>query len=299
MTPTISVIIPNLNSILIDQTLTALSRQQFDLSKVEVLIVGLDDPGLVQSSSLVRFIPTAGPLSAACNRNIGIREARGQILCFTDADCVPAPDWLALLTAPFADSEVFVVGGGVIFEDHNYWARCDHLSWFYQFMTTAPAGERSHLPTLNLSVRRFVIDHVGLLDESYPFAAGEDTEWTMRMRGMGYRLLFDPHAVVKHIAARSSLGQMYRHSYQYGLSTPKVKCSKGLSFLESRLMPRQWWLLLLLSPLLSVAATARVVISQLRSKVLWGIWGIGLSKMAWCLGAAAALRRATQEKECR
>ena len=111
--PMVSVIIPNLNSPLIANTLRAIRAQTFIPSACEVLVVGLDEPGLVQCDDMVQLISSKGPAIPAADRNLGIAKSRGEILCFTDADCVPDPDWLAQILSWFQDERIDVVGGGV------------------------------------------------------------------------------------------------------------------------------------------------------------------------------------------
>ncbi len=293
--PLISVIVPNLNSPLIDRTIEALRAQTVDPHRVEILVVGLDELGLVQTDERVRLISDGGRASAASNRNRGMAAAEGDIFCFTDADCIPAPDWLERITAPYVDEWVSVVGGGVSFEQGNYWSLCDNLSWFYQFLSSSPLGLRPHLPSLNLSIRREVFEDVGGMSDAYPVAAGEDTEWTERMAQARYALHFVPDAFVTHIDRRTSLTALWQHGYSYGQYSPKIGYPGGqppahapAPALTERLLPQHWWLMLLLSPLFASLATLRV----LRSHSIWqaapGIW---LSKLAWCFGAAHTLRR--------
>lgn len=287
----ISVIVPTLNSPLIDRTVAALRSQSVDPARVEILVVGLDEPGLVQTDERVRLIGDGGRASAATNRNRGMQAAQGEIFCFTDADCVPASDWLERITAPFADEQVYVVGGGVLFARSNYWSLCDNLSWFYQFLSSSPAGQRSHLPTLNLSIRREVYEAVGGMSALYPLAAGEDTEWTERMAQAGYTLHFVPDAVVTHMDRRTSLGALWQHGYRYGQYSPKIGYPTGQTPTHTsiwRLLPRRWWLMLLLSPLLASLATIRALGSH---KVWHAAPGIWVSKLAWCMGSAHTLRR--------
>lgn len=294
MTVTISVIVPNLNSAFVAQTVRALGNQSISQDQMEILVVGLDEPGHLQGLAGVRQLASAGAASAASNRNRGIHASHGDLLCFTDADCIPDAAWVATLARHFAAADVAVVGGGVSFAPANYWALCDTLSWFCDFLTSAPAGERRHLPTLNLAVRRAVIEHVGGMDESFPVAAGEDTEWTGRMYAAGYRLHFDPTAVVAHVAQRSTLPQLWQHGYRYGRYSPKVRRAAPNApppaASRDRWLPRQSWLMVLLAPVLALGAALSVLHRLARPFSLHLLPGLWLSKLAWCAGASQALR---------
>jgi GT2 family glycosyltransferase len=289
--PDVTIVIPNLNSPVIDRTLDAIRGQDFDLSSVQVLVVGLDEPGLVRRDRLVRLVETEGPASPAVARNIGIRQSKSEIICLTDADCVPSAEWLSRITHPIVNGNAKVVGGGVRFDVHGYWTLSDNISWFHDYLTTSGPGDRVILPTLNLCIQRDVIDRVGLLDESYPSAAGEDAEWTTRMRLAGERLRFCPEAWVTHAPpARAGLGPVWRHSYRYGRYSVKLNPTPVYAGVGA-LVLRSWLLLLLLLPAVSLGATARIFLAQ---AALWryayafpGIW---LTKVAWILGAVRTLR---------
>lgn len=291
--PRISIVIPNLNSPMIDQTLTSFRQQVFDLSQVEVLVVGLDGPGLVQEDALVRLISTGTPASPSVARNIGIRQAAGDLICFTDADCIAEPDWLAQFAAAFTDDAINVVGGGVTFVSDNYWTLCDNLSWFHEYLTTTSPGTRGLLPTLNLCVRRKVIEAVGGLNEDYPKAAGEDAEWTTRIRQAGFELRFMPQSVIHHHPSRVSLADIWRHAYTYGRYSVKVNAAFA-DFLDAPFVFRSPWALALALPVLALGGTARIFA---RNLAVWPYMhtapGILLSKIAWLMGAWQTLRRTT------
>jgi|GEM_PF-957108 len=290
----ISVIIPNVNSLIITQTIAALHKQNIDLSGVEVLIVGRDDTGQIQNDGLVRCIPGQKEMTPAQNRNLGIQQACSDIICFIDADCLPETDWLTKLTTPYADPEISVVGGGVRFVAENYWSLCDNLSWFAPYLASTSPGTRPILPTLNFSLRRSVVEKVGLIDESYPAPAGEDTEWTSRMRAHGYQLHFVPEAIVHHCHRRADFRALWQHGYLYGrhstianLEMPTDRKPRW----QERFFPRQSWAVLLLSPILALGATTGILTWKRTDPTMWrALFGIWLSKIAWCIGASQALR---------
>ena len=287
--PDISVIIPNLHSTFIDQTLQALHQQTVNLANVEVLVVGLDGPNLVGENNLVRLIDTGKPATPAQARNIGIQQAQGGILCFTDADCLPAPTWLERISQQFAADDVMVIGGSTTFPSDNYWTICDNLSWFHECTTFSPPGQRDQLPSLNLAVRRSVIEMVGLFNESYPRAAGEDAEWTVRMRQKGYKLIFTPEVQVTHYPARATLKSIWQHGYTYGRYSVKIN-PRHQSFLKTSPILQSALKVIGLTPVLALWATGRIF-WQYRSawRYWWAIPGIYLGKVAWCLGAATTL----------
>ena len=209
----VSVVIPNLDSPLIDRVLDALRAQT--LAPLEVLVVGLDRPGLVREDDLVRLVSTGAPASPAHNRNLGARRARGDIICYTDADCMARPDWIARMVARHA-AGAQVVGGGVAVERGDYWRLCDNLVAFTPFLATAAPGPRPYLPSLNFSIRRQLLLDLGGFDERFPFAAGEDTDFSFRLRRAGHTLWFEPGAAVLHQHPRSSPGDLWRHLYMFG-----------------------------------------------------------------------------------
>jgi len=282
---TFTVIVPNLNSPFIDQTIQALEQQSFSRDNYQVIVVGMDNYGLVRESDVVYFDRCEHPLSPAQARNRGARKAQGEILAFTDADCIPNIDWLAVLADRFADPNVAVVGGGVGFDTYNYWTLADNLSMFYEYLAAHQPGERRQLPSLNLSIRHKVFDEIGGFDERYPRPSGEDADLTIRLRKLGYRLYFEPRAIVVHHPPRNRLVDLLRHGYYQGMYSTKV----DNRYMEEGLPPalRARLGLITLAPFLAIAATLRMFITYPNLRSYWyAAPAIYLAKVAWCLGAA-------------
>jgi len=235
------------------------------------------------------MVTTPQPVSAATARNIGIREARAPVISFLDSDCVPALDWLNILCGHLQDENIKVLVGSVAFAERPYWTLCDNLSSFYSWLTTCAPGPKSMAPTLNLVVRRAVIDRIGLLDESFSGAAGEDLDWTLRMRQANYTLWFVPDVVVMHRPVRNTLRLLLRRSYVFGWNSIKVhRCFPSL--VPQPFYHRHPFCLVALSPLLALGVVSRIFGEN---RALWKYWytlpAVYAAKVAWRLGGAAYL----------
>ncbi|MFV2043854.1 MAG: glycosyltransferase [Anaerolineales bacterium] len=167
-----SVVVPMLYGPGIERLIESLERQTIGRAQYEVIIVGMERKERAYTSDLVHFDRTSHPLSPASARNRGAAQAVGDVIAFTDADCVARPNWLAVLADRFADPPVTVIGGGVEFDTHGYWAFADNLSMFHAYMAHLPPGERRQLPSLNLAIRRDVFMQLGGFDENYPRPSG-------------------------------------------------------------------------------------------------------------------------------
>lgn len=294
----VSVVIPNLHSPVIDQTLASLRAQAFDLSQAEVLVVGQDKHDVVDEDALVRSIPTDRPLIQAVSRNIGARQARGDILLFTDADCIADPAWMDTLVARFDDPNVQLVGGGVQFPGRQYWTLCDNIAILYEWLSAGRRGKRAYLASLNLGIRRSSWEQLGGFDES--FVKAEDTELSLRARVAGYELYFEPQAVVVHQppASRNRLRQIVKRSFESGYWTmqalARYQQEIDLSFLYGHA-----WLLLLSAPLTALMVTARIFRSPALHRYWYTAPTVYLSKLAWRLGGAKYLTSGEEMGETR
>lgn len=151
---------------------------------------------------------------AARARNAGVRVAGGDVVAFTDADCVVSRGWLRALGQAFVAGAAGVAGEIVGYPPRTaaerYAARVRHL---------APQKylARPMLPFAvfaNLAFRRDVFDRVGLLDEA--MTAGESTEFCTRFRrGTGSELVYAPRAVVFH-RHRPTARALFRQQWDYG-----------------------------------------------------------------------------------
>lgn len=284
-----AVVIPCLNSPIIDQTVRSLLAQDCPEVAYSVIVVGRDDQNLLAGERRVTFVETDRPVSPAAARNIGVSRSTEEFLAFTDADCLADSHWLSSLADALSRDPDVIVGGGVAFDRGPFWQFVDNLATFHDVMAHLPAGERTQLPSLNLGMRRQDFEAAGGFDERLPQAAGEDSDLTFRLRRSGCRLVFWPEALVRHKPSRSSFVQLVQHAYLRGryslLVDPRFVGEIGLP--RSLRAP---WKVLLLSPVLATTATLRVYLANPKMwRYVWAMPLIYLTKLAWCFGARRRL----------
>jgi glycosyltransferase involved in cell wall biosynthesis len=110
----ISIVVPARNAArTIGGCLQGLLEQSVSRERYEVIVVddgSTDETDQVVEGSGFTLIAQAQQ-GAAAARNKGASVAKGNILLFTDADCVPATSWLAEMARSFEDQEVVGVKG--------------------------------------------------------------------------------------------------------------------------------------------------------------------------------------------
>lgn len=157
---------------------------------------------------IVRIEPSQ-PYAQARNR--AVAESDGDIIAFLDDDCVPEPEWLAALTAPFAEGFDAVGGVALPAPDHkppSWWDA--RMNWIVGLTPPLPPddreGARIYPSTSNMAVRRKILE-VHPFQEIAPAAwteknaylfGREDAEAWRRWRLAGARTVWAPGAVVRH-----------------------------------------------------------------------------------------------------
>lgn len=124
-------------------------------------------------------------------RNIGVDQASGDVIIFTDAGCVPSEDWVENIARPFRDGKVDLVSGYTA----GHWGSPFEEAQVPFVLVPLEQIEFQPLPaTRNMAIRRRTFLQAGGFREDLQFA--EDFEFSRRLRRTGKRALFVPEARV-------------------------------------------------------------------------------------------------------
>ncbi len=213
----VSIIIPTFNGAdRIGNCLEELLKQT-PSRDVEILVVNdgsTDNTGdVVAGYKPVRLLSqsNAGPAAA---RNRGAIRAQGDIILFTDDDCVPKPDWLATMLDPFRDPEVIGVKGEYRTRQKRLAARFVQMEYEDRYRLMGRLPRIDFVDTYSAGFRRDRFLEMNGYDTSFPVACAEDIELSYRMSARGWKMVFVPEAIVYHTHS-ATLWQYLRKKYKF------------------------------------------------------------------------------------
>jgi GT2 family glycosyltransferase len=214
-------------------------------------------------------VPNGGPSKA---RNMAIKEARGEFIAFTDSDCIVDREWLNNLMQGFAaDGPVVAVGGGQLSPDDETAFGRDLNDFMKKtgvvadYMKDTPAGagilETDHNPSCNVMYKKEVLQKVGFFTEDlWP---GEDVELDYKIRKLGYRLMFNPAAIVFHYRPadiKSFSKMMFRYGKVQAILVRRYGFFRKIQFAPFLLL--FFLLMFLVAALYSIPAVFLMIVLQ-------------------------------------
>lgn len=194
------------------------SITRLDYPDFEVIVV--DDGSTDDIAAIVARHPGVrcirqDPRGLGVARNTGAAAAGGEILAYTDDDCVVDPSWLIHLTRAFDRPEIGAAGGpNIPPAPVNRSQAC---------VTASPGGPAhvlltdttaEHIPGCNMAIRRSAFDDVGGFLPGY-HEAGDDVDFCWRLLEKGFVIAFSAAAMVWH-NRRSTVRAFLRQQAGYG-----------------------------------------------------------------------------------
>jgi len=138
-------------------------------------------------------VPAGGPGAA---RNHGVKVSSGDLILFTDADCVPTEGWAASLLAAFSDPQVAGVKGTYLTRQQSLVARFVQLEYSDKNHRMAAREWIDFIDAYSAGYRRDVFLENGGFESA--LMGDEDQEFSFRLAQKGYKLKLVPTAAVYH-----------------------------------------------------------------------------------------------------
>jgi GT2 family glycosyltransferase len=222
--PRVSVVLPVYNAeTTLAECLTRLCNSTF--ADFEIVLVddgSTDQTRAIAANFPVRIVSTGGRVGPARGRNLGAREATGEILFFIDSDVMVRPDSISRLVDRFDQGDVEGLVGvqaaemryrDLASQYKNLWMR-----WTYVRQT----GDVPLFYTTAAAIRRDVFLRAGGFDEGYVNPSLEDTAFGQKLARLGVRVRVEPELEVEHVK-RYSLGGLLRTDYARAVSLTRLK----------------------------------------------------------------------------
>ena len=231
--PLVSIIIPVYNdSERLDKCLQQLEKQNYPQDKYEVIVVDNGSEESIESvvknytQAKVAIETKSGSYAA---RNKGISLAQGEIIAFTDADCIPNLDWIEKgVYHLLKNDNCGLVGGNInfIYRDDNQRNSVELYDTIHEFQQEFSIKVQNFSVTANLFTFKKILDDVGYFDSD--LKSSGDRNWGERVAKKGYKLIYAEDVCISH-PARSSLSEIYKKTIRIIDGVEDVRQKKNLA----------------------------------------------------------------------
>jgi glycosyltransferase involved in cell wall biosynthesis len=198
----VSVIIPVFRDwYTLNNCLSALSKQTYNLNDFEIIIVNNDPneqvPDYMRLTSNNIVVVEEKPGSYAA-RNKGLTIARGEIIGFTDSDCIPDKDWIKNAVSFLNENKSFsrVAGPVQIILKSTQPTIIEKYNQLFAFPQTWLINNGGGSVTANLFVYKSVFEDIGGFDDT--LMSMGDKFWGMKAEAAGYKIAYDERVIVYH-----------------------------------------------------------------------------------------------------
>ena len=301
MVPLLSIVIPTRNRPeLLANSVNALLNQAGDVDhQIEIIVVNdgstLDivsplndlvihhnykDLGLIH----IHHQSPSGPAAA---RNLGVREAKGEIILFLGDDIIAAPGLIQTHTTghtiDYPEEYYAILGLAELAPElqrtpfTQWWQRWNFRYWLLLENMRSP--DFSFFYSNNLSLKRSFLLSNGLFDETFRYPAYEDSELGTRLIQRGLQIIFNPTARAEHwhnINLYTACRRMIIKGQAYDLFVKKTKLL-GLSKIWMAIGTGPWMNPIIIRPMFKLAnwLQTRLIISPVFIMVLMYSFQVG------------------------
>jgi len=156
-------------------------------------------------------------------RNYGVTVSSGSIIAFTDADCIAEHDWLENLIRLLSTDDALIGGPNVIRhkKKSKFTVTIDSVLSSYigsggspQFYKYDKVCHTYAVSSCNMAIQKNLFEKVGGFNELLRY--NEDSDLCVRLRKIGYKIVYTPFARVNHFLGIESYKDFVSHFYIYG-----------------------------------------------------------------------------------
>ena len=225
----VSVVVPvKDNEEMIGDCIESLLNQDFPKTDYEVIVV--DNNSTDNTAEIIKRYPVKYVFEERASRSIalntGIRESSGEIIAFTDSDCLADRKWLGELVRVFKEKNVGCVAGEIIgftptttaveqflasynnlSQGKNFDENGDPINGFFPIYTV----------TANVAYEKNTLVKLGMFDTQ--MRSGHDVDLSWRVQWAGYKIAFSPKALIYHRYRRDVFG-MFKKFFGYSYYRP-------------------------------------------------------------------------------
>ncbi len=243
--PRLTVIIVNYNvrSYLEQSLLSVLSALQHISSEIIVVDNASTDGSVEMVRSQfpgVNFIVNDYNVGFACANNMALQRVQGEFIVLLNPDTLVRRDTFTVLLDSFSKfPESGMIGGKILNEDGSLQLSCRRsfpTPWvsfarltglsrlfpksrtFAQYnLTFLDQNEWNEVDAVSgsfMAIRKKVLKDVGYLDERF-FMYGEDIDWCYRIKQAGWKIIYEPRAVITHFMRKSSREYDWDHTKHF------------------------------------------------------------------------------------
>jgi GT2 family glycosyltransferase len=254
---------------LLERCIESLRKQTFHEFEI-ILVYSIFPKGLstlIENSNIYTLKENSTTLSAA--RNLGIKQAKAEIIVFIDDDAEAPENWLDKIYSTFQQYPSIVCLGGPNLTPSEECEKNPLISVQGTFVESRSGQsvclDRSAVAKIagcNVAYRAEIFEKIGYLTES--LRSGEDWEYHIRLVENGYHIRFDPEIKVWH--HRQGLKHAFWNMSRmvpFFLSWKTLKYSKNESFFASFYLTNSLFLLLLIAIFISPLAFVLILFLSL------------------------------------
>lgn len=204
----------------LDNCIKSLLNLEYPEEKYEIIVVdgnSTDNTVEIAKKYPVKLLHEKAQRGDAA-RNLGIENASGEIVAFTDADCVVDKEWLKQLVKHFKDKTPAGVGGEILAYNpktlvERYSDKSGILSQ-KSFLNSEFVGlKMPFIATANAAYKKEILNEIGLFDDS--LLTGGDIDLAWRITSKGYKIVYEPKALVFH-KHRTTPYALFKQFFRYG-----------------------------------------------------------------------------------